>query len=582
GPSGVGDEPAGSGRLGGGRVPAGACRPVPDGQVRVDHRVDRRGHGVPPSWPARHPAGPTRPRPDPGRRFPSAMMLARGAGADRGEDRHRRSPVPHTAERCPAHRDVLEGNPMRIVIMAVGGRGDVAPLTGLGVRLREAGHDVALAVEESFAELVRGVGLEYRHLPGDTRAALASRSGQEWQRAGTRLSPRAIRATLAVTREVLRALGSGVVAAAEGADVLLLQRAASVYGYVTAQAMGIPCVSLDLWPSVPTAEFAPLGVGRPTLGRWLNRNLTRLLAPALSLSMNGPLNDLQRRLGVPVRSAAAVRFAMWDDVRHPILCGYSPVVAPRPADWRPGIEVVGYWWPATPVGWTPPAELVDFLDAGEPPVFVGFGSMGGGRAAAGLAAAGEGHPRDAQLHLPVVRGRRQALPRGARRRVRRHAAAGDTPLRVGVRLPDHHRWGAVARMPASTTSTMRSASARLNGRSPRFTTKCTGPVTIAPSREWSPGGSSPRSTASATRRRTAAPRSSKTRATARRTTGLSRAAWVACSTARTVGLARLSAMATRKSTRSRRRSPVSPIETRSSMYRSRASTTSSSRSGQLR
>jgi len=270
---------------------------------------------------------------------------------------------------------------MRIVIMAVGGRGDVAPLTGLGVRLREAGHDVALAVEESFAELVRGVGLEYRHLPGDTRAALASRSGQEWQRAGTRLSPRAIRANLAVTREVLRALGSGVVAAAEGADVLLLQRAASVYGYVTAQAMGIPCVSLDLWPSVPTAEFAPLGVGRPTLGRWLNRNLTRLLAPALSLSMNGPLNDLQRRLGVPVRSAAAVRFAMWDDVRHPILCGYSPVVAPRPADWRPGIEVVGYWWPATPVGWTPPAELVDFLDAGEPPVFVGFGSMGVGRAA---------------------------------------------------------------------------------------------------------------------------------------------------------------------------------------------------------
>jgi sterol 3beta-glucosyltransferase len=275
----------------------------------------------------------------------------------------------------------MEAGPMKIVIMAAGGRGDVAPMTGLGVRLRAAGHHVALATEEPFAELVRGVGLEYRHLPGDTRAALTSRSGQEWQRRGTRLSPRAIRANLEVTREMLRQLGSGVVAAAEGADVLLLQRAASVYGYVTARAIGIPCMSLDLWPSIPTAEFAPLGTGRPSLGPWLNRHLTRLLAPVLSLSMNGPLRDLQRRLGVPVTSAAAVRFAMWDDVRHPILCGYSPAVAPRPADWRQGVDVVGYWWPARPMAWTPPAELTEFLAAGAPPVFVGFGSMGGGRGA---------------------------------------------------------------------------------------------------------------------------------------------------------------------------------------------------------
>ena len=39
------------------------------------------------------------------------------------------------------------------------------------------------------------------------------------------------------------------------------------------------------------------------------------------------------------------------------------------------MHVTGYWWPAEPPGWRPPALPVDFLEAGPPPVFVGFGSM---------------------------------------------------------------------------------------------------------------------------------------------------------------------------------------------------------------
>ena len=59
----------------------------------------------------------------------------------------------------------------------------------------------------------------------------------------------------------------------------------------------------------------------------------------------------------------------------PILYGYSPSVLPRPVDWRPGIEVTGYWWPARPTDWQPSRELEAFLDDGPPPVFVGFGSL---------------------------------------------------------------------------------------------------------------------------------------------------------------------------------------------------------------
>lgn len=83
---------------------------------------------------------------------------------------------------------------------------------------------------------------------------------------------------------------------------------------------------------------------------------------------------LRARLGLPGASTANPA-----DVGAPegwtICRGFSPTVVPRPDDWPPEVRVTGYWWPARPTGWQPPDELLDFLDAGAPPVFIGFGSM---------------------------------------------------------------------------------------------------------------------------------------------------------------------------------------------------------------
>ncbi|MCJ7549053.1 MAG: glycosyltransferase, partial [Anaerolineae bacterium] len=59
----------------------------------------------------------------------------------------------------------------------------------------------------------------------------------------------------------------------------------------------------------------------------------------------------------------------------PVLYGYSPCVIPRAPDWDSSIHVTGYWFLDSDTGWTPPDDLAAFLEAGPPPVFVGFGSM---------------------------------------------------------------------------------------------------------------------------------------------------------------------------------------------------------------
>ena len=61
----------------------------------------------------------------------------------------------------------------------------------------------------------------------------------------------------------------------------------------------------------------------------------------------------------------------------PHLLGYSPAVLPRPRDWPANVHVTGYWWLDTPPTYEPSPELVRFLDAGDPPIGVGFSSQVG-------------------------------------------------------------------------------------------------------------------------------------------------------------------------------------------------------------
>lgn len=60
-----------------------------------------------------------------------------------------------------------------------------------------------------------------------------------------------------------------------------------------------------------------------------------------------------------------------------MLGAYSPSVIPHPPDWPATLHVTGYFFLESQAGWQPPPELRAFLEAGDPPVYVGFGSMAG-------------------------------------------------------------------------------------------------------------------------------------------------------------------------------------------------------------
>jgi sterol 3beta-glucosyltransferase len=114
-------------------------------------------------------------------------------------------------------------------------------------------------------------------------------------------------------------------------------------------------------------------VPRLALGR--SGNLASwLFASRLAKNYREPLRPAARRaMRLPVFPLAADRAgAAWPPV--PVLHAYSPEVVPRPSDWPGHVAVTGWLLPELSSG-PLPAPVERFIDAGDPPIYIGFGSM---------------------------------------------------------------------------------------------------------------------------------------------------------------------------------------------------------------
>ncbi|MFJ3898134.1 glycosyltransferase [Streptomyces sp. NPDC090083] len=298
--------------------------------------------------------------------------------------------------------------------MTAGSRGDVAPYTGLGQALVRAGHEVTLVTHAALAPLVAGSGVGFHPLPVDPRAELESSRGRGLHRSASGAGK--LLRVVGMARALVGRMTDDLLTAARSSDVLLLSSSLGPLGHTIAEGLSLPSMGVYLQPIAPTREFAPpvLGggswgaVGNRVAGRGVNRAVEHVFAAAVP--------ELRTRLGLPrSRPGAALRTRERQD--WPVHHGFSPLIVPRPADWRTGLTVAGYWWPYDGDARLPP-ELDDFIDAGPPPVFVGLGSAT--------------VPDPQRLSAEIVRALRLAGLRGViQRGWGGLAASGDDVLTVG-------------------------------------------------------------------------------------------------------------------------------------------------------
>jgi len=250
---------------------------------------------------------------------------------------------------------------MRILLTSWGSRGDIEPLSALALRLRELGAEVRVCAppDQEFAALFARVGVTVIPLGPSTRSVAAG------------LKAPSPDAAFRLAAELVRARFETLPAAAEGCEALVATGLMPAGARDVAEKLGVRYVLACFHIfGLPSHYFLPSArPGTPSPDHETdNRVLWAQDAQRVDALYGEALNRHRMAIGLPPV----------DDVRDYVLTdrpwlAADPVLAP----WKDLTDLdvlqTGAW--ILPDERPLPGELEAYLDAGDPPVYVGFGSM---------------------------------------------------------------------------------------------------------------------------------------------------------------------------------------------------------------
>ena len=263
---------------------------------------------------------------------------------------------------------------MKIVLVAFGSHGDVQPIISLGRGLHDAVHDISLAAGEDFKQHIEGAGLTFKSIDVNIEEMINTDLGKEWLD-GSSHDPRKELANMRQMAEAnADAINRTLFRVTADADVIISGLLTLPSLVAIGKAQHKPVIASWLSPFPVTRDGRAIIQQPPLPGRTsiLNRLYGYVVYAVFYGVFDKITNQTHQQLGLP-------RFTRSDFFRAinqtPSICGFSEQVVPRPADWGPQHHITGYWYSPTAADWSPSPALRDFLDAGEPPVYMGFGSM---------------------------------------------------------------------------------------------------------------------------------------------------------------------------------------------------------------
>jgi sterol 3beta-glucosyltransferase len=265
--------------------------------------------------------------------------------------------------------------PLKIVMLIVGTRGDVQPFIAIGKKLQEYGHRVRLASHKNFKDFVRREGLEFYPLGGDP-VVLA---GYMVKNKGFLPSNPS---EIPVQREQIKQIVYSLLPACIEPDMdskIPFQAQAIIanppaYGHVhVAEYLKIPLHIFFTMPWTPTSKFPhPLSRVKPPAAYRMSYGVVDTL---IWLGIRGIINSWRKKhLKLrPINYLSGV--SQGSITEKPTGYIWSPHLVPKPKDWGPLVDVVGFCFLNLATDYKPPEDLLNFLKAGPPPIYIGFGSL---------------------------------------------------------------------------------------------------------------------------------------------------------------------------------------------------------------
>ncbi|QRW24975.1 glycosyltransferase family 1 protein [Rhizoctonia solani] len=277
--------------------------------------------------------------------------------------------------------------PMNVNIMIVGSRGDVQPYLALGQRLQNYGHTVRISTHETFRKLVKDSGLRFFNIGGDPHELMSYMvrnpgliPGFESVLKGD-IGKKQVMVAEMLERCCLSCYEVDEESPNEGgfvADAIISNPPTFAHIHC-AEALGIPLLLSFTMPWCATAAFPhPLvnvkqsGSHEPNAVNYYSYTLVDMLTWQ---GLGHAINKFRtKKLGLPYLSTASA-VTMIQRSAIPWTYCISPALIPKPQDWLTHIDVVGFYFLDLANNYVPPTDLFDFLASGEPPIYVGFGSI---------------------------------------------------------------------------------------------------------------------------------------------------------------------------------------------------------------
>ena len=258
----------------------------------------------------------------------------------------------------------------RIVLATHGTLGDLHPYLTIALELRARGHQPLIATSEYHRQKIKATGLEFHPLRPDI-------SFEDKQLHWLLIEPK--RGLERVIREFilpsLRESYEDLTAAVAGADLLISQLLIFAAPLV-AEKFGVRWVSTELQPGAFMSAYdPPVLAPLPALARLrglgptFHHSLFRF-AKLIGRGWSEPVYQLRKELGLPPGLDPLFEGR---NSPHLILALFSRVLAEPQVDWPPNTCVTGFPFYDENDS-SIPAEVLNFLDAGDPPIVFTLGS----------------------------------------------------------------------------------------------------------------------------------------------------------------------------------------------------------------
>ncbi|KAK4229015.1 sterol 3-beta-glucosyltransferase [Podospora fimiseda] len=276
---------------------------------------------------------------------------------------------------------------LNVVIQIVGSRGDVQPFIALGQVLRDTyGHRVRVATHPTFKQFVEENGLEFFDIGGDPAELMAFMVKHPGLMPGFEaIKTGEIRKRRQGVEEILKGCWRSCIEPASGdgeekpfvADAIIANPPSFAHIHV-AEKLGVPLHIMFTMPWTPTRAFPhPLA---DIVSTNADDVMTNYVSYALVEMMTWQgLGDVINRFRTDVLDLESMSL-LWapgilSRLRVPTTYCWSPALIPKPADWSSEITISGFFFLNLESSYTPDPELAAFLNAGPPPVYIGFGSI---------------------------------------------------------------------------------------------------------------------------------------------------------------------------------------------------------------